>query len=133
MDWCKRALAGALVAALGVAAVVLPLVRAAAQVGTCEVRGYGVDDDRQGMPTNMRVSRNAPCWFDLRFGAQGLILSTEPEHGRVEVEGTRVTYTPVHQFVGEDRFVLLSRGPMSTTTGRRRPNMTFNVAVLVTR
>jgi hypothetical protein len=125
--------AGTFAAAFAAAALALPLMRAGAQVGTCEVRGYGVDDDRQGAPTNMRVSRNAPCWFDLRFGADGLILSTEPEHGRVELEGTRVTYTPVHQFVGEDHFVLQSRGAMSTTTGRRRPNMMFSVAVLVTR
>jgi hypothetical protein len=129
MGWRSLPLA-AIVAA---AAVPLPVQPVTAQVGTCEVRGYGVDEDREGMPTNMRLSRNAPCWFDLRFGASGLQLTTAPEHGRVEVQGTRVTYTPAHQYVGEDRFVLQSRAPLSTTTGHRRPSIQFQVSVLVTR
>ena len=117
---------------LGAWAGAVPLHPVEAQFGTCEVRGFGVDSDREG-PTNMRTSRNSPCWFDMRFGAEGLILATMPEHGRVEVQGARVTYTPAPQYLGEDRFVLQSRGGVSTVTGRRRPNLQFLVAVLVTR
>jgi hypothetical protein len=127
MGWPSRALVVVLAAFAAV-----PSQPVEAQFGTCEVRGYGVDENREGMPTNMRTSRNSPCWFDLRFGAEGLLLTTRPEHGRVEVQGSRITYTPAPRYLGEDRFVLQSRGPMSTTTGRRRPNMQFTVSVLVT-
>ena len=128
MRWRGRAVLIVLAAWAGAA----PLRPVEAQFGTCEVRGFGIDQDREG-PTNMRTTRNSPCWFDMRFGAEGLILTTAPEHGRVEVQGARVTYTPTPQYLGADRFVLQSRGGMSIATGRRRPNLQFLVAVLVTR
>lgn len=110
----------------------LPGAPAEAQLGRCSVRGYGVDEDREGA-TNLRTTRNSPCWFDLRFGAAGLMLSTPPGNGRVDVQGARVTYTPAPGFLGQDHFVLQSRGPLSAATGRRRPALQFNVSVLVTR
>ena len=111
----------------------MPTPAGAQLLGTCEVTGYGVDSEREGAPTNMRATRNQPCWFDMRFGAEGLMLTTAPGNGRVEVQGARVTYTPARNFSGEDQFVLQSRGPLSTTTGRRRPNMQFRVHVIVSR
>ncbi len=126
MGWRGCALALTLAAFAG-------LQPAGAQLGDgCDVRGYGVDSEREGEPTNMRTRRNQPCWFNLRFGAESLMLTTAPGHGRVEVQGARITYTPVPNYLGPDRFVLQSRGAMSST-GRRRPTMQFVVSVLVTR
>ena len=123
---------GALMAMVAISAAA-PHPLDAQLLGVCEVTGYGIDNERQGAPTNMQVSRNQPCWFNLRFGADGLILSTPPAHGRVEVQGTRITYLPTRNYVGEDQFTLQSRGSMSTAAGRRRPNMQFQVHVLVIR
>jgi hypothetical protein len=117
---------------LAAIAAAAPAAPVAAQFGICEVTGYGVDSDRTGEPTNMRTKRNLPCWFNLRFGADSLMLTTPPGNGRVEVQGARVTYTPAPNYLGADHFVLQSRGPMMST-GQRRPGLQFSVAVLVTR
>jgi uncharacterized protein with beta-barrel porin domain len=66
------------------------------------------------------VQLNTPASKDLApfisgSGVQGVSISTEARYGTVTVNGTVVTYTPKHNFFGNDSFTYLAYGNLGSS------------------
>jgi len=68
-----------------------------------------------GRPATMRVGINGSGTLDLApfitgSGVTGITISTLPNHGLAEVDGTKVTYTPRTGYFGSDAFEYVAFG-----------------------
>lgn len=69
---------------------------------------------------NMAVPLNTPTNLDLAtsiagYGVTGVSIVTAASHGAVTVSGTKVTYTPVHNYFGADTFSYVAFGSGGTS------------------
>lgn len=93
----------------------------------------------------MTVQLNSAMTVDLRSfitgsGITGVAVATPAAHGTVAVNGTRVTYTPQHDFFGSDSFTYVAFGNAGasapalvtvTVIGRADPTRDANVIGVV--
>ena len=94
---------------------------------------------------SMTVDLNTPSTLDLGpfiagSGVTGVAIPNAPAHGSVAVNGTKVTYTPRHDFFGSDSFTYMAFGNAGnsepgivnvTVIGRPDPSQDRNVVGLV--
>ena len=69
---------------------------------------------------SMTVALNTPATMDLRpfitgSGITGVSIPKAPAHGTIAVNGTKVTYTPRHNFFGADSFTYAAFGNVGTS------------------
>jgi hypothetical protein len=86
-------------------AMIVPAV--SAQDTAC-YRGAQLSAGTQFAATNMNVARNGRC--NYTSGMADLRLDTPPRNGRVEINGSGVTYTPNPNFSGSDSYVFSGSG-----------------------
>lgn len=100
-----------------------------------------------GAPVTMTVPVNTPTTVDLApyitgSSIYGVSIGTNPAHGTVTTNGTRVTFTPTNNYFGPDSFTYIAYGngtpssspPATVTvnvTGRPDPSRDPGVTALV--
>jgi hypothetical protein len=106
----------ALLAALAVLAAAPAMAQSAAAPTACDYQGTNARPGDRFLTNRMIVSRDGRCSHAMSGVTGDVRLVSPPQHGRVDVSSSSLTYVPAAGFSGTDQFTFSRRASSGAGT-----------------